>query len=205
MTLALWACDRLQAETAAQTLRTMCENIRDHPSELRYRRVREAGSAFSSKVRSCPAALDILKRLGFERVRYPDGHYWTLRTVKASTLDEAILELTAGLKALDRVKTVVPVEIATATEHAISLPSPQIGTDADAVHRLRPHHAVPNPESTQRQLQARAIVHRIKSRTEEERRKQRRRAATYATCAAAAAVLFAAGLALATETQAIPS
>ena len=45
-------------------------------------------------------ALSVLQSCGFERVKYPDGYYWTMRKVDVKLLQEVRLELDAGLRAL---------------------------------------------------------------------------------------------------------
>ena len=193
--------------TAARNLRAIIDNILEKPSELRYRRLRAEGAAFATRVLACPGAIEVLKAVGFEIVQYPDGLYWTLRTVDAALLSEARLELDAGLKAVQRLLSVhdephrreTPTSIRDAGSNGVALPlllavsEIEIGGGAsERESPVEPMAGIAAGVSISRQLQARAIIHRVKSRDEEVERRRRWRVAGWGTCAAAALMISAA-------------
>ena len=97
----LWERGGTKAEAAARALRAYCHNVLERPSELRFRRVRECGTAFTSLILGCHGALEVLKLCGFERTEgFPDGTYYVLRRVDANLLSEVRNELDLGLKAI---------------------------------------------------------------------------------------------------------
>eukprot|EP00900_Chrysochromulina_parva_P020845 jgi/Chrpa1/3394/Chrysochromulina_OHIO_Genome00014762-RA len=201
--------------TAGRNLRAIIDNILEKPSELRYRRLRAEGAAFATRVLACPGAIEVLKAVGFEIVQYPDGLYWTLRTVDAALLSEARLELDAGLKAVRRLLSVhdephrreTPTRIRDADSNGVALPVflavSEIENGGVALERESPVEpmagiAAGGPRhamaaiSMSRQLQARAIIHRVKSRDEEVERRGRDSFFWWVTCAAAALLISAA-------------
>jgi hypothetical protein len=57
-----------QALVALKTLNKVCSNIKDHPMEDKYRRLKIANQAFQNRVTKVPGGLDILRALGFKVV-----------------------------------------------------------------------------------------------------------------------------------------
>ena len=52
-----------RAEPAAKALATLCRNIIEKPSNMKYRRVPCVGTAFKSRVADCPGALTVLSHV----------------------------------------------------------------------------------------------------------------------------------------------
>lgn len=199
LTRCLWARGGRDAEAAASTLRKIVDNIIERPGELKLRRVREAGATFSSNVLTVPGAMAVLEKCGFERVNYPDGPYWTLRVVNVRLLMEVRLELDAGIAAMRRLHSkravhsdeAEPVDSSTA-----QVPQPQLTLPSrSGAHRVNRSEirvsesasAENTAQSVQlRQLQARAVVHRIKAREELAHKQQwwQRRRLCWTSCAA---------------------
>ena len=147
-TAALWSSGGTQAETAASALATLCRNVLDRPTELRYRRVPAAGQAFRLRIAECPGALAVLKGCGFARQGYPDGDYYVLHHVDALLLRNVLHELEAGLDTIARLRAKRAGER--------SEPSRPSSDDARPAATDGLHLA----NDQKRQLAARAMVHR---------------------------------------------
>ena len=66
--LMLIRASKEQALLALKTLTKVCSNIKDHPMEDKYRRLKIANQAFQTRVTKVPGGLDILRALGFRVV-----------------------------------------------------------------------------------------------------------------------------------------
>jgi hypothetical protein len=69
-THALWERGGAAALPAARSLSAVCRNVLEHPTVLRYRRLRAEGaasSAFQTRIAGAGGALDVLVICGFER------------------------------------------------------------------------------------------------------------------------------------------
>lgn len=178
-TASLWR-GGAKVEQTAEALRTYLSNILDRPSELRFRRIRELSSGFSSRVARCAGAMIVLQRCGFERVEYPDGFYWVLKHVDAALLDAVRTELNIGLSACARMRqTRQRVAIHETTEQC------EVAAGAQAAVLDEQHEAAPKllggcslPDATagyqqRRQLQARAVIHRVRAAQMAQERQRR--------------------------------
>ena len=168
-TATVWRHGGVRAEAACRVLLRIVSNVIESPSELRFRRVRESGSSFATKVMGCAGAIEVLETCGFERVDYPDGVYFVIKSVDVERLQAVRRELELGLRSFDRLREV------RSTQEAF----------AAAEHDQHANTAY----AYERQLSARAIVHRVNAAQE---RCQRQRAAAGRTkCVSLAVVLVA--------------
>ena len=114
-TAPLWMQGGEAAELAARTIRTYLSNVLAHPTRREYRRVKESGAAFASRVACCPGALSVLAAMGWSREQcdgrsragresglYPDAVYWVLKEVDSANLREVVRELDIGIAATSR-------------------------------------------------------------------------------------------------------
>ncbi len=73
------ALDPGAAATAVQTLRTLLQNIVDHPGEHKYRRVRLSNAAFVRKAGRFAAAVGMLQLVGFNEQQLDGAAVMVLR------------------------------------------------------------------------------------------------------------------------------
>ena len=198
-------------ETAADALLTLCRNVVQKPSNLKYRRVPAFGGAFSARVAACPGALDVLETCGFKLTTYHDGDYYVLHQVNVSLLTAVIRELEIGLETVERVRAkraaadaasakasaeeedLEPFEATAAAGGAVGAAACSWSAEAGAASHARQHpqpadiaaiQGDPEPDA-HRQLAARSVVHRVAARELKERQKRARqqRGAAATICA----------------------
>ena len=106
-----------RAEPAAKALATLCRNVIEKPSNLRFRRIPCRGAAFKARIADCPGALTVLShvcakqqqlspkiathfeysafapQVGFCKVEYPDQEYFVLHNVDVELMSAVLREL----------------------------------------------------------------------------------------------------------------
>ena len=183
-TAALWDSGGARAEMAATALATLCRNVLERPTELRYRRVPCSGAAFTLRVAEVPGALSVMGKMGFRVVTYPDGNYYVLNHVDANLLNDVRRELEVGLKTLGRWREKKSADAASSASIDGDDVFPESGPSAEptASPMASPTTAAAFANNDHlRQLAARSVVHRLNAR--EQRKKQQRVGST--VCAAA--------------------
>ena len=201
-TATLWSQGGRGAEQAARALRIFCANVIDKPAALKYRRIKAAGAAFSASVAACPGALDVLQACGFVRQQHWDGAYWVLHRVDEPLLRQVRAELDAGLTAFsklreDRGQSFAHMASSASGMHYDSgVPATAVSTNdqrhivrctTSAISTATQRAAEPKDQDVhmRRQLQARAIVHRVSA---QQQRVERERASRYRQHAAGLAL-----------------
>lgn len=204
-TSTLWEEGGAKAEVAAGALCTLCKNILQKPSNLKYRRVPTSGAAFSSRVASCPGALAVLSVCGFTTLTYPDGDYFVMKNVDAALLHDVVCELEMGLETMARVRAKRAAEAADSEPPLVddadlfedvgggaaagSSASSSAAAAGDTISRLQPPRPTEQPggtssEDTRRQLAARSVVHRVAAREQARQKRVRERSVGTTLCAA---------------------
>ncbi len=149
-TASLWSRGGAGACTAATVIRTLCKNVLEKPDNLKYRRVREGGSTFSTHVAQVPGAAEVLVAAGWSRETIGGvGEYWVLHHVDTQKLRAVLYELERGLS------TATKLRAARATAEA---PPSQASSQASLPS------AAAAPTDVLTQLRARAAVHRVAAR-----------------------------------------
>ena len=208
----LWESEGPKA-LSARALASICRNILEKPTQLRYRRLRAANPNFVDRISRWPGALAVLRAIGFVSQTYHDGEYWVLHYVNAALLQAVLRECELGLETAARMQRAHAADTpgASAMDAPNQTPADEEGHEAHPVsvegdHALDAADMLIEAQSTSvvgrdmadrsahtfaRQLQARAIVHRVVAQQQEQRRQRWRRAAGCLAVLLLAAVVYA--------------
>ena len=205
----LWESEGPKA-LAARTLASICRNVLEKPTQLRFRRLRAANPNFADRVARCPGALAVLQAIGFVSQMYHDGEYWVLRHVNAALLQAVLRECELGLETAARVQRAHASDTANASNETLAddsgLEAHPTSVELEGDHALNVADTLLRAQSTSmaretvddssthnftRQLQARAIVHRVVAQQLEQQRQRWRRAAGCLAALLLAALVYA--------------
>ncbi len=106
---------RDQALTALKTIHRICSNIKLHPMEEKYRKLKTTNAAFQRRVTDVPGGLDCLVALGFEKVdagEHAGSYVLTPTAQRYETLVATLAKLDSAVAQVEAGQTAAPAPAA---------------------------------------------------------------------------------------------